>query len=377
MEEKQTLEEKTKMVTSEKSKVPTASSIFLKATLLSILFAGAMLLITALGVLGYGYYKIDQFAKKSGTTVSDLKTLIETGLQKTPENINGYKTILLLGVDTVANKPNSPQLTDTILLLSLNVNTGKINTVSLPRDLWSTDYKTRINALYEYGKEKYPERPEQFTEEVVQDLTGLEINHTITLSLDTVAEIVDILGGIDVTVAEGFTDTEFPRDDVNIQTAKTHEELYETVTFETGTQHMDGNTTLKYIRSRKSANLDQGTDIARAQRQQQVISAVFEKLLSSSTIRNTTILSDLYLLYDETFEAQFPKLEALSTANYLLPYKDQIEFTSHTLSIYPEDPNGVITNPPVSKYSGQWVYEIRNLESFKTEINELLQSTQN
>ncbi len=140
---------------------------------------------------------------------------------------------------------------------------------------------------------------------------------------------------------------------------------------------MDGNTTLKYIRSRKSANLDQGTDIARAQRQQQVISAVFEKLLSSSTIRNTTILSDLYLLYDETFEAQFPKLEALSTANYLLPYKDQIEFTSHTLSIYPEDPNGVITNPPVNKYSGQWVYEIRNLESFKTEINELLQSTQN
>ena len=41
-------------------KTPTAGSIFLKATLLSLLFVFIMLFITALGVLGFGYYKLDK-----------------------------------------------------------------------------------------------------------------------------------------------------------------------------------------------------------------------------------------------------------------------------------------------------------------------------
>ena len=146
-----------------------------------------LLLITALGVLGYGYSKLNQFANSAGTSVSELHSLVVNGVEATPENSDGYKTILLLGLDTVANKPNDPQLTDTMLLVSININNGEINTLSLPRDLWSSAYKTRINALYEYGKERYPDKPEQFPEEVIEEMTGIDITHTMTLSLENVA----------------------------------------------------------------------------------------------------------------------------------------------------------------------------------------------
>lgn len=355
-----------------KIKTPTARSIFLKATLLSLLFVSIMLFITALGVLGFSYYKLDKLANKANTTVPELKTLITTGLNTIPQNTNGYKNILLLGVDSVANKPNSPQLTDTILLISINMNSGKINTLSLPRDLWSAAYQTRINALYEYGKDRYPEKPEQFPEEVIKELTDINIDHTITLSLSTVAEIVDILGGIEVDVKEGFIDEEFPREDIDLAEINNQAELYETVEFKPGLQTMDGVTTLKYIRSRKSTDINQGTDIARSNRQQQVIEALISKVKNFDVIRNTDTLANLYNLYNKDFENQFSKIEAIATLNYLLPHKDDISLKSHTPSIYPEDKNGIITNPPTYKYAGQWVYEVRDLQNFQAEIKNSL-----
>ena len=355
-----------------KQKSPTAISILLKATMLSFVFVLFMLFLTTLGISGYSYYKLNQFAKKAQTTVPELKTLITTAIKTTPEHTQGYKTILLLGIDSVDNKPDSPELTDTVLLLSLNMKTGKINTISLPRDLWATAYQTRINALYEYGKKKYIEKPEQFAEKVISELTGLEIDHTITLSLKTVAQIIDILDGIEVMVTEGFTDSEFPREDVDILSATNTAELYETVTFNSGLQKMDGKTVLKYIRSRKSINLSQGTDIARSERQQQVISALISRFKNFSIIKDTDILAELYIFYTKTFEHQLPKLVVLTTLNQLRPHLESISLKSHTLNIYPENKNGTITNPPVSKYKGQWVYEIRDIQNFQMEIQSKL-----
>lgn len=347
---------------------PSAGSIFLKATLLSMFFALVLLVITGLGAAVFGYYKLNQFAHSAQTSIPELKSLVKTAIATQPVQTDGYKTILLLGVDSVLNKPGSPELTDTMLLLSLNMKTGEVNTLSLPRDLWATAYQTRINALYEYGKEKYPQRPEQFSEDVISELTGVKINHTITLSLQTVAEIIDILGGIEVDVQEGFTDTQFPREDVDISTVTDEAQLYETVTFNSGLQKMDGATVLKYIRSRKSADLSQGTDIARSERQQQVISALIGRIKNFSVIKDLKALAKLYVLYTNTFEQQFSKQEGISTLNYLRPLLNSVTLTSHTLSIYPQDKTGVITNPPVSKYKGQWVYEIRDSKNFQTEV---------
>ena len=350
---------------------PTAGKIFFKATLLSLLFAGVMLFITALGVSGFAYYKLHKITQAAETSIPELYSLVKTGVNSQPSQTDGYKTILLLGLDSVANKPGSPLLTDTIMLISIHLESGSIKTISLPRDLWSADYLTRINALYHYGQEKYPDSPQQFPEEVISEMTGIPIEHTIILSLEQVSQIIDMIGGINIDVPEGFTDTEFPREDVDIHTAN-YDDLYETVTFKKGSQNMDGETVLKYIRSRKSVDLSQGTDVARSNRQQQVISALLLKMQNYSVLKNTTTLSNLYKYYNANFETQLSKKEVISTLYSLFPLRDSISYSSNTLSIYPENEFGVITNPPVYKYNGEWVYEIRDLQSFQEEVTQNL-----
>lgn len=352
-------------------KVPTASMIFFKATLLSIVFAGVLLVITAIGVGIFAYLKLQQFADHAGTTVAEIHQLVTTGLATEVQQTDTHKNVLLLGLDSLISRPNSPALTDTMMLVSLNTSTGKVTTLSLPRDLWIADYQTRINALYFYGQEKYPDSPERFPTEVVEQLTGIPIHHTVVLSLDQVATLIDTFGGIDVDVTTAFTDTQFPNPNVDVTQVSDPKILYQTISFETGQQHMSGEKALQYMRSRKSAD-DEGTDIARAHRQQQVIQAVITKVTQLQPIKDTKVFADLFSLYRSTYDKQFPITQAIATIKTLLPVKDSLSFTSTQISIYPEDPKGVITNPPVQKYKGQWVYEIRNPELFAQEVQDKL-----
>lgn len=354
------------------NEILSGKKLFLRATLLSFLFLCIFFILTAVVIGLFTFYKASSFTQKTNTSFTELYQLVKTGINQKPIQDNNHKNILILGIDSVENKPNSPQLTDTMLLASINLKTGKINTLSLPRDLWSNAYQTRINALYEYGKERYPENPKRFPTEVVSELTEIQIHHTITLSLEQLAELVDIVGGINITVPNTFTDTEFPRDDVDINTAS-QEELYETVTFEKGPQTMDGKTVLKYIRSRKSSDITQGTDNARASRQQEVITALLEKIQSKAVLTSPDTLADLYNYYNTDFSQQLELTELISTVYSLYPQKNSISLTGHSLSIYPDIENGVITNPPLYKYSGQWVYEITDQSSFASEVKAKLQ----
>lgn len=359
----------------ESTRALTAPQLFLKSTLLSIVFAGLLLLITAFFVGIYALRQISIFTQETNTNISQLYNLVTTSINSEPIHTNNKKTFLILGVDSVSNKPNSPELTDTMILASLDLETAEVNTLSLPRDLWSADYQTRINALYEYGKERNPKSPQEFPTQVLSDILQLDIHHTIVLSLSQLAELIDMVGGIEVYVPESFTDTEFPREDVDIN-AVDQAELYETISFEEGTQLMDGKTTLKYIRSRKSANLDQGTDTARSERQQAVILSLITKLQSRKVLFDPASLAQLYNYFSENFADQIPITELISTGYKLYPNIDSVSFTGNSLSIYPKDENGVITNPPLYKYQGQWVYEIIDAEVFANEVQSKLGITQ-
>ena len=65
-------------------------------------------------------------------------------------------------------------------------------------------------------------------------------------------------------------------------------------------------------------------------------------------------------------------IDLLATAKQLLPYRSTIFFVSGQLSIAPENPVGVIINPPTWEYNGQWVYEITDQNQFETEIKDIL-----
>ena len=345
-----------------------AGKIFLKATLLSLFFTFIMLFLTAVGVGFYAWSRFGTFAKTAQTTRSQFIETLKLGWEETVIADNNHKNFLILGVDTLANRGDIPPLTDTMILLSLNLENGKIITLPLPRDLWLEDYKTKINALYYYGIDRYPENPEQFPTEVISELTQVPIHHTVVLSLDNLEELIDLAGGVSIDIEEGFTDTEFPRTDVDVTVVRDPALLYESVTFDKGTEIMTGERALKYIRSRHSGD-DQGTDLARGQRQQQVIQALMVKLMDpQSLIKNPELAGQLYHFYQENFEDSLSLTQLIATTRKLLPLRENISLEGQNISAQPDDIDGVLINPPLWQYQNQWVYVISDLERFREEV---------
>ncbi len=128
---------------------------------------------------------------------------------------------------------------------------------------------------------------------------------------------------------------------------------------------------MQYIRSRHSED-EQGHDLARGARQQQVIEALLTKLMSLKTFLSPVTAGSLFKYYQTNFERYVSVQEVIATALVLVDKRNQIEFIPQQLSIYPENPEGVLVNPPEERYDGQWVYEIRDLSAFQTEVKELL-----
>ncbi|MBP7768622.1 LCP family protein [Candidatus Woesebacteria bacterium] len=346
---------------------PTFWQLFFKATGLALLFASGMLIITALAVGAVFYHKLQVFSQTSGVPIGTLRQIVEDGWKKQPVTTQGRKNVLLLGIDSLPNRGSVPELTDTMLLASLDLNSGTIYTIPLPRDLWTPEYKTKINALYAYGKDRYPGHPEQFPTEVLQQMTGVTINHTVVISIGTLSELIDLLGGIEVVVPTSFTDIQFPRSDVNIQVERDPKKLYETVAFSQGTEVMTGERALQYIRSRHSEG-DTGTDIDRGLRQQQVIDGILKKAQSKELLTNPVVLGKLYAWYAHHFATAITPEEIIATGKALYPHRETITHKSTDLTVFPKDPTGTISNPPIKKYN-QWVYEVRDPAAFMAAVH--------
>ncbi len=347
----------------ERTQMLSGTQLFLKATGLSLIITAVLLLITAVVIAAFAATTFSTFLKTAGVSYSEFSQQISVGLKSTKYGESSSIVFLLLGLDTLDSRPGSPALSDTIMYVVLNKNTGVVTTIAIPRDLWSPEFKTKVNALYHYGKERYPERPEQFPTEVLDELTGLKTTHTVVITMDLVAEIIDTLGGIDVAVPVAFTDTEFPRSNVDVTKVTDPALLYETVSFSAGTELMNGQRALQYMRSRKSED-DQGTDTARNVRQQLVVESLVTRLRSSKVLSSPKIMGNLYGLYAKKIAGSVSVSDAVALGKILYPLKDSLTIQSHPLSIFPESPEGLLVNPPITKYK-QWVYEVRDIDTFK------------
>ncbi len=355
----------------ETDQLATKKQVFIKINLLALSIAIIMLLVTS-AVMGiFAYFKFNSFSQAANVSKSDFYQTLAAGWQQAPTETQGYKNLLILGVDTLKTRGESTPLTDSIMLASINFQTGKIVILPLPRDLWNEDYKTKINALYAYGLDRYPDNPQKFPQETISEMTNLDIHHTLVVSMETVAEVVDLIGGIEIDVGQGFVDKEFPRTDVDVTIETDYSNLYETVEFESGLQNMSGQTALKYMRSRHGNN-DQNTDVSRSHRQQEVIRALTSNLLNRATLLNTSLMGQLYRYYLNNFASDLPPVELIATGKELLPKRDMIQLENKAISIYPEDPTGAIEHPPQYLYDGQWVYAIRDKNEFKLNVQSQL-----
>lgn len=349
----------------------TLPMLLLKTTLLALGIFFVMVVLSLLGVAIYGWNQYQKFLTAAALTHEEVMDLYAQTNTAQVKAASGKTVFLVLGADTVANK-TAPPLTDTILLAAVDPEDASIAMMSLPRDLWSDEYQTKLNSLYYYGMERYPERPEQFVEEVIEDLTSVAIDYTVVVSLSHVEELISLLDGVEINIPEGFTDEKFPREDIDLSLPRADEELYETVVFEPGEQRLNSKRALQYMRSRQSPG-DTGTDDHRSLRQQLVLTALAQQLSVRDLLGSPTLSGSLVKWYRTHFEHALPIPEMAALALSLSPQANSVTLEQNTLSLYPDDELGVIDNPPLSsRYQNQWVYRVRDREALQQFVRGIL-----
>ncbi|OGV91056.1 hypothetical protein A3A66_00400 [Microgenomates group bacterium RIFCSPLOWO2_01_FULL_46_13] len=318
-------------------------------------FLWGMMTVVFVGLVGiflYGWWFISAFEEAAGIKAIDLVRVGRSGWGEPLKAVDGRINFLFLGVDADSNFRLGSKLTDTMVIVSVAASGKDVKLVALPRDLWLTDLKTKVNALYYYGTVRPNGGAITFVQQELEKITGISLAYVLVVDLATVKQVVDTVDGIPVTVSLGFIDTKFPRD--NVPPDILPEELrYETVVFTPGAQWFDGLTALKFIRSRQSEIADEGTDLARSQRQLQVIQALVGRMSSIDVLTNPRRLGMLYRIWQST-EKTFDDKELVGLGRifqFRIP-----KVVSLTLPITEGERLGVLTHPPVAKY-GQWVYE--------------------
>jgi LCP family protein required for cell wall assembly len=187
-------------------------------------------------------------------------------------------TILLVGVDFAPGR--TQHLTDTMLVATLDPDTGEGAMVSIPRDLYGVPlgddrvYNAKLNSLLATATadhETYPLGGPATLKAAIGELLGTRIHYFAAIDIEGLRAVIDTLGGVDVTVERTINDPGY-RDTLTGQRGLHIVE---------GEQHLDGYTSLGYVRSRMSAGED---DFTRAERQQQLLAAIAEELTAGNLL---------------------------------------------------------------------------------------------
>ena len=196
----------------------------------------------------------------------------------------GTYNILLLGHGGTGHAGGL--LTDSIIVVHVNVNTKKTTLISVPRDLWISD-NAKINTVGINGF--------QNSMPVVSSVIGLPINYFVAVNFSGFNKIIDDLGGITVNNPTVLDDSFYPiageennlcgKTEAEVNTLKTKYSgysletqftcRYEHLHFDAGPTNLDGKTALKFVRSRHG-----DSDFGRSARQFAVLAGIKDKIIS-------------------------------------------------------------------------------------------------
>lgn len=191
--------------------------------------------------------------------------------------------ILLLGIGGEGH--DGPYLSDTNIILSIKPSTKQIAMISVPRDLAAkiNNYGYRkINNANAFGEMEQSGNGGEYARHIFEDTFNIDIPYYARVDFTAFKEIIDNVGGITVDVERSFTDYSYPGPN----------DSYQTISFEAGQQELNGERALIFSRSRHGNN-GEGSDFARAKRQQIMLSALKKKMLSSSTYLNPLTLQKI------------------------------------------------------------------------------------
>lgn len=288
----------------------------------------------------------------------------------------GRINVLFLG--TGGEGHEGPNLTDTIIFASIDPGKNKITLISIPRDLWVPDLKGKINTAYAVGENKKKEGGLILAKSAVSKILNQPIDYAVRLDFQGFVQAVDLIGGLDINVDRSFDDYQYPiAGKENDACGHSEEEIatisarlatgsatelqafpcrYIHIKFTKGLNHMDGKTALRFVRSRHAVGFE-GTDFARSKRQEKVIKAFKDKILSPGTIFNPVKLLTLYATLKANIDTDINSSEFddfirlgqnLKTAKFETAILDYGRSESDT--------TGLLIHPNISKaYDFEWV----------------------
>jgi LCP family protein required for cell wall assembly len=255
--------------------------------------AGLVVLVLAilLGVYFFtkGYMNIHKVFKGGGTAAA-LKANVDPA--KLKGEGDGRVNILLLGRG--GEGFDGADLTDTILLASIDPVNNKTALVSIPRDMWVTTSSgsSKINAVYTYAKQRAKRKGSnedaakaagvKAIEDEVGNILGVSIHYYAMVDFKAFREAVDTVGGVDINVTEETSVSEHLYD---VALGKKY-----FLDVRPGLQHFDGQRALFYARSRHTSSRG---DFDRAERQRLLIQALSKKVTSIGTYSNPVKVSQL------------------------------------------------------------------------------------
>ncbi len=324
----------------------TVTTFFCFLRYLGVFLLGFLCALTVICVV-VGIMYARSISKTSDIPVTRLFSIALQSRTSRPLTQMPRQTFVILGTDALVNRDEQSKLTDTIMVISASADQGKIDTFSIPRDLWIASQSTKINGLYA--------KDASLPQDMIQGMTGVQIQGKIVIDIATVAHLIDALGGLDVTVERSFVDYKFPRSDVDVRTEHDFNKLYETVAFTKGVEHMSGDRALRYIRSRHSLDPVEGSDDARVKRQQQVMLALIAKLKDPLLVRNPEQIGKLLHMYTTEIDSTV-SLEDMSAIGWKFVKRKQFPvFVAHQFTIKEVDAKGMFTHPDRFP-GGAWVY---------------------
>lgn len=244
----------------------------------------------------------------NGTPFSVKQIFISAVGQEVETDAYGHTNVMLIGVGGEGH--DGENLTDTMMVASIDHENKTVSMISIPRDFYvenaEVGWGTRINSVYEYVLDETddPAYAMSQLQGEIEEVFNIDIHYYAKIDFTGFTEIVDALGGITVNVDQDIYDEAYPA-------PAGSDYLYEPFYLEAGLQEMDGETALKYVRSRHNTS-----DFDRARRQQEVLTALKDKATSLGVLTSPGRIKDLYWAISSNFETDMELDEMLSLVDF-------------------------------------------------------------
>ena len=277
---------------------------------------------------------------------------------------NDRINILLLGMGGAGH--DGAYLSDTIILASLKPSTKQVSLISIPRDLQvplaEAGYR-KINNINAFAEANEQGSGGQTTVDALSKLFNINIDYYVRVDFAGFINVIDELGGVKVNVENNLDDYAYPI--LGEEDNPDYYARYQHLHIEKGLQNMDGSLALKYARSRHGVG-GEGSDFARAKRQQLILEAVKEKILSKQTLLNPVTIGKLISQFSQHVSTNFSVWELLRAWD-LFKDVDRTQIINKVLS---DAPDGLL----ISTISSEGAYILVPVSGNFSKINSLIQN---